>query len=470
MKSYATPFAIAGALLIAALLAVTNLITTPSVLWFICPAVGLIGWPAGVWLCRRKSYKAFSVVTSVLLIAFLAALNWVTSPQTLWFPYAAPLILFWPLGMLLRGNIMKLPFALLLGVLVTAYCLAINLLLTPGYFWAHHAIFAMLWWPLGLYFSGRSAFKKFSVAGALLIIAYLIVCNLLSTPYPWALYACFPVVGWPLAMFLGKRIGAFRFSLLGSIITLVWYGALNLLLEPGSPWIIFIAFALLWWPLSVFFHGRRKPHIYAVVMSVLSIAFLLVINSIYSPGAIWAVYPAFALLWWPITLLFAYHKAWRAYSVAASLMTIIFLAAVNLMTSPGFLWCVFPTLSILWWPLAMAFKGKRHPFGFALSGAVLSIATLLIINLMTSPGFLWCVFPALCILWWPAAVLFAGKKSALGFSVAGSLLIIALVSALNFMTSPGFLWCVFPIFGVLWWPLSVFFHGARRRRLAGSKA
>jgi hypothetical protein len=469
MKSYATPFAIVGALLIAALLTAANFLMTPGVLWFICPAVALIGWPAGVWLCGKKRYTAFSVVLGVLLIAFLAALNWVTSPDTLWFIYAAPLVLLCLLGALLKGRLMKLPFALLLGALVTAYCLAINLLLTPACFWAHHAIFAALWWPLSLYFSGRGDYKAFSVAFALLTIAYLIANNLLSTPYPWALYAGFPVAMWPLAMYLGKRLGALTFSVAGSALTLAWYGALNLLLEPGSPWIIFIAFALLWWPLSVFFYRRRAPRAYAVVMSLLSIAFFAAVNAIYSPGAVWAIYPAFALLWWPLTLLFARRRAWRAYSVAACLMTIAFLAAVNLITSPGFLWFTFPAMALLWWPLAMAFKGRRRPFGFALAGAALAVATLLTINLMTWSGFLWSAFPALCILWWPAAVFFAGRKSALGFSVVGCLLVIALAAAINLMTSPAFLWCVFPAFGALWWPLSVFFHGAHRRRLAASK-
>lgn len=521
MKSYATPFAIAGALLIAALLIALNLFLTPDVLWCIPPVVALVGWPVGVALCRNKRYTAFSIIESVLLTMFLAALNWVTSPHTLWFVYATPVILCWPLGMLLKDKLTKLPFALLMGAFIAAYCLAINFLLTPGSLWAIHPVFAALWWPLSLYFSGRNNYKGFSVAGALLTIAYLIGCNLLSSAYPWALYACFPVIGWPLAMLLGKRFGASMFSVFGSALTLAWYGTLNALLEPGSPWIIFILFPLLWWMLSVFFYGQRQPHIYALVMSVFSIAFFFAVNLIYSPGAVWAFYPAFAMLWWPLTLLFARRHAWRAYSVAASLLAIIFLTAVNLITSPGFLWCVFPALAILWWPLAMAFKGshkpfgfsvagaalaigtlliinlmtspgflwsvfpalailwwplaagfrgKHKPFGFSIAGAVLAIGTLLIINLMTSPGFLWCAFPAFGILWWPAAIFFAERRSPLGFSIAGSLLVIGLVTAINFMTSPGFLWCVFPIFGIMWWPLSVGFHGAHKRKLASSKA
>jgi len=49
----------------------------------------------------------------------------------------------------------------------------------------------------------------------------------------------------------------------------------------------------------------------------------------------------------------------------------------------------------------------------------------------------------------------------LGFSVIGSMLIIALFLFINLYITPGFLWCVFPIFGVLWWPLAMFFRWKR---------
>ncbi len=52
----------------------------------------------------------------------------------------------------------------------------------------------------------------------------------------------------------------------------------------------------------------------------------------------------------------------------------------------------------------------------------------------------------------------------LGFSIAGSSLIIALVLFINLYITPSFLWCIFPIFGVLWWPLSMFFKWMRYRK------
>lgn len=47
---------------------------------------------------------------------------------------------------------------------------------------------------------------------------------------------------------------------------------------------------------------------------------------------------------------------------------------------------------------------------------------------------------------------------ALYMSIAGSLMIIALVLFVNLYLAPAVLWCIFPIFAVLWWPLTMFFR------------
>ncbi len=461
MKKYSVQFAVSGALLTAVMLGVLNYITTPDTLWCIYPIFAVVWWPIGVFLCLRKHYLAFALAGSLTTLAFLAAVNIITTPQSLWFFYALPPLLCFPAGVYLR-NKMSICIAVLFSLILIAYFPVINLVFTPGRFWAIYPIFATLWWPLHLFF--KNDYRKFSVAGALLTIMFFIASNMLETSYPWALYACFPVTLWPVAMYVGKQRGAFKFSIFASLSVILWYGALNIFLEPSSPWVLFVAFAVLWWPLSIYFYGRHCPHQYAIVMSAISIAFFTAVNMIYSPGAIWAFYPVFGLLWWPVTLIFARSKKWLGYAITASFMTIAFLAAVNLITSPSFPWSVFPSLCLLWWPLAMLMRGKALPF--SLAGSLLVITTLLTINLITSTGFLWSLFPSLCVLWWPAGVYFGQKKSAFGLSVAGSLLATALTVAINLMTSPSFLWSIFVVFGVLWWPLSVYFHGVHAKRLA----
>lgn len=51
----------------------------------------------------------------------------------------------------------------------------------------------------------------------------------------------------------------------------------------------------------------------------------------------------------------------------------------------------------------------------------------------------------------------------LAYSVIGSILIILLVLFINFYYSPTVIWCVYPIFAVLWWPLTMLFVYLRRR-------
>jgi uncharacterized membrane protein len=60
------------------------------------------------------------------------------------------------------------------------------------------------------------------------------------------------------------------------------------------------------------------------------------------------------------------------------------------------------------------------------------------------------------------------KKSnaglSLGFSICGTVLIIALFIFIDIYYTPHIIWCVFPIFAVLWWPLSMLYHWLKIRR------
>nr|WP_295975696.1 permease prefix domain 1-containing protein [uncultured Bacillus sp.] len=47
---------------------------------------------------------------------------------------------------------------------------------------------------------------------------------------------------------------------------------------------------------------------YSIWGSVLIISLLVFINVYYSPHVIWFVYPTFAVLWWPLTMYFRWRK------------------------------------------------------------------------------------------------------------------------------------------------------------------
>lgn len=54
-------------------------------------------------------------------------------------------------------------------------------------------------------------------------------------------------------------------------------------------------------------------------------------------------------------------------------------------------------------------------------------------------------------------------KLYLDYSIWGSLLIIALFVFINFYYSPRNIWFVYPTFGVLWWPLTMYYKWQRSK-------
>jgi hypothetical protein len=52
-------------------------------------------------------------------------------------------------------------------------------------------------------------------------------------------------------------------------------------------------------------------------------------------------------------------------------------------------------------------------------------------------------------------------RTQLGFSIWGSLLIIAMVMFTNFYFSPSVIWFIYPTFGILWWPLAMYYRWNR---------
>ena len=52
----------------------------------------------------------------------------------------------------------------------------------------------------------------------------------------------------------------------------------------------------------------------------------------------------------------------------------------------------------------------------------------------------------------------------LEYSIWGSVLIIALLVFINFYYSPRVIWFVYPTFGVLWWPLTMYYVWSKAKR------
>ena len=114
-------------------------------------------------------------------------------------------------------------------------------------------------------------------------------------------------------------------------------------------------------------------------------------------------------------------------------------------------------------------KNLGFLFSFSIWGSLLLTAFFVFINFYYAPNVIWFVYPLFAILWWPLS-LFAlwerqktGRKMAFPYSVAGAGLIIALVLFMNLYYTPQTIWFVYPAFAVIWWPVSVYFYRLRQK-------
>ena len=90
------------------------------------------------------------------------------------------------------------------------------------------------------------------------------------------------------------------------------------------------------------------------------------INLYYTPKAIWFVYPLFAVLWWPMSLFFRWYHLKKdvaiglPYSICSFLLITGLMVFINFYYTPRTIWFVYPTFAVLWWPLAMSFHTLRE--------------------------------------------------------------------------------------------------------------
>lgn len=201
-------------------------------------------------------------------------------------------------------------FSIIGSVVIIASLLITNYVASPSVSWFYYPAFAVIWWPLSMLLAGPRTIKAYSVVGALILAAFFTLENLLKTPLcPWALLTYFPVLMWPVGILLGKRLGKLSIALLGSLAGILYYTILNITVFPGFPWAIFPAYALLWWPLAIVsFAQRKRLMLFSVAGTLLSAAFFIAVNAVSSPETIWAVYPIFALLWWPLAIYYFVYR------------------------------------------------------------------------------------------------------------------------------------------------------------------
>ena len=300
-RRYAIEFSIVGSLLIILFFVYVNFSTGSRFPWSIYPAFAVIWWPLGVIFAGRHSAKAFSLIGSLAVIILLVVTNYVTSWSYPWFLYPAFAVVWWPLAVFFGAKKGK-AFSIIGSLSIIGFSIMANMITSPSYIWFIYPAFAVIWWPLSIILAKPRTIKAYSIFGALFILAFCAVDNHIHSPAcPWVLFTIFPVLLWPVCVLLGKKILRLPIVLGLSAAGIAYYTVLNLLVFPGFPWAIFPAYLLAWWPLSVAFARRRRVMLFSLCGTFLSVALFIAVNIITTPQTVWAVYPIFALAWWPLS-------------------------------------------------------------------------------------------------------------------------------------------------------------------------
>ncbi|MFF2448809.1 hypothetical protein ACFVSW_17095 [Neobacillus sp. NPDC058068] len=200
-------------------------------------------------------------------------------------------------------------FAVAGSVMTMVFFILVNYLTSPHYPWFIYPSFVLLLWPIGLYCVRKGKHKHLAISYSALILAFLTVENYLNSPnYSWSIYAIYPIFWWPILTFLEKRALTMTVALVGSISIILYYSILNVVLSPGYPWVIYPAFVVLWWPLALY-HAKKKTFFeFSIHASLLIGVFFISVNVISTPDTIWAVYPIFCVLWWPLSMYYFVYK------------------------------------------------------------------------------------------------------------------------------------------------------------------
>ncbi len=406
-----------------------------------------------------------------------------------------------------------LGFSLAGSLLIILFMLFINYTTSPGFPWFVYPVFAVLWWPLGVYTAQRGGVKFITVTGSLLTIVFFIIVNLTTSPgFLWCIFPIFGVIWWPMSVFLGKR--SKLFSIVGASVSIGFFLLINLMTGFGHPWFIYPAFAILWWPMSVLI-GRGHAKLYSILGFTLITGFFLTINLVTSPQYLWFIHIAYPAVWWPLSVFLAKKKTIRVYSLIASLLTIAYVAGTNLSLNPENLWFLYTVFPLILWPALMYTEKQAGSLPVAIIGSLTGITYYMVLNIFMFAGHPWILYLVLPLVWWPVTIMFGKatkkiaflfisisvfmlyysllnifvspgypwslyllypyawaaigmyfgiRRKAFALSIAATLITAVFVSIMNLVLTPNTIWAVFPIFAILWWPLSLYFFKIRNRK------
>lgn len=305
----------------------------------------------------------------------------------------------------------------------------------------------------------------FSVVGSLLIIALLGYLNFSTGGgFPWFIYPAFAVACWPLSIVFSHYHSMKAFSLVGSLAVIALLTVTNYLTSWDYPWFLYPSLAVIWWPIAMFY-GKNRSKALSIAGILFIFCFSLLTNLLTTPSQLWFYYPVFAGIWWPLSIFLARPRTAKIYSVSGAIIILAFLAADNAIHVPSCPWVLFTVYPVLLWPVCVFLGKKAQKLPIVSILSLAGIAYYCALNIWIFPGFPWAVFPAYLLLWGPLSVALGGRRCSLPFSLCGSALSAALFITLNLITTPHHIWAVYPIFALVWWPLSSYYFVYKPQKL-----
>jgi hypothetical protein len=199
--------------------------------------------------------------------------------------------------------------------------------------------------------------------------------------------------------------------------------------------------------------------------SIMSILFFATVNYLTSSHQIWFIYPSFILLLWPVSLHYLRKGDYKIHSIFCSIWIIIFLITINYLYSPSHPWFLYASYPIIWWPILMYSVQKRKTVSLAIIGSLLTIMYYSILNATLSHQYPWAIYPSFVVLWWPIVLHCVKTKKYFHLSLWASVLSIVFFIVVNKVSTPSIIWAIYPIFVILWWPLSMYYFILRRKIL-----
>ncbi|MCM3759755.1 hypothetical protein M3212_03020 [Alkalihalobacillus oceani] len=201
------------------------------------------------------------------------------------------------------------PFLLAGSFMTVLFLFSVNLATTPGEWWFLFPTVVVLLLPFFFHSRQKGYYPIYTWTASLTIMIYLFVENMTTSPHhPWFLYVSYVFVLWILSAHFERHLKKLSFACLISLLTIGYYTLLNVVISPHFPWAIFPAFVILWWPLALYCSQQNRFFLFSVLATILTALFFILLNAVTTPETIWAIYPIFAMLWWPLSMYFYSYK------------------------------------------------------------------------------------------------------------------------------------------------------------------